>query len=483
MIQKTTPLALLVLVIILVLGCGEKKAGNRVTISIQTGGSYGTSVSVQTSDLLNFGEIKFSEAKTDSAGNALLEFDLDRPLFGYLKCGEKFAPLYLTPGDDLKISMDSSRFSGAGAVIDEYLQKSDAIRNAFSSKNPAQADPATFSKIKDSLETASTSLLQKLISSNKITPAEQQLLTKKNEMSLRFFQQNYVDGHFGGEIGNPDIPISIKKAVTEIPFDTICLRSNMFEYGFLWARYLQTEIYADIYKKHQGLDADSITGIVITQSDKRIRENDYPAAFKDFFIAKNIDYWVNQEGISPSLETIYKRYITESKNSLFLPTVQKSHDKWLAIEPGKPAPDFTGVTLDGKKIALSDLKGKVVYMDVWATWCGPCKTEFPHSKTVKKSFEGNENVVFLYLSIDQNIDAWKKMVAADSNVPKGVHINQQQKKQPDAIWESYHIWGVPRYVLINQKGQIVQTHAPRPSSGKVQGLISGLLNSNKIALK
>jgi hypothetical protein len=64
------------------------------------------------------------------------------------------------------------------------------------------------------------------------------------------------------------------------------------------------------------------------------------------------------------------------------------------LGPGKPATDVTGLTTDGKKVSLSSLKGKVVYVDVWATWCAPCRAEFPDSKKLVKEFEGNDQVEF-----------------------------------------------------------------------------------------
>jgi thiol-disulfide isomerase/thioredoxin len=106
-----------------------------------------------------------------------------------------------------------------------------------------------------------------------------------------------------------------------------------------------------------------------------------------------------------------------------------------------------------------------VYIDVWATWCGPCREEFPESKKLVKEFEGNNDVVFLYVSLDENVDAWKKMLK-DGTVPPGSHINQQSDS-PGSLWAKYLLWGIPRYIMVNKDGTMLKAHAPRPSSGKV----------------
>ncbi|MEN7550766.1 redoxin family protein [Rapidithrix thailandica] len=78
----------------------------------------------------------------------------------------------------------------------------------------------------------------------------------------------------------------------------------------------------------------------------------------------------------------------------------------MAIAPSTLAPDFSGVTPEGKKLLLNDLHGKVLFDDVWATWCKPCLNEFTYSKALEKQFEENEELVFFYVSADKKKKAW-----------------------------------------------------------------------------
>jgi len=74
------------------------------------------------------------------------------------------------------------------------------------------------------------------------------------------------------------------------------------------------------------------------------------------------------------------------------------------------APPFVVTTLDGQRISMDDLKGKVVLLDFWATWCGPCRAALPHMQKIAKKFDG-EPLVVLSVSLDQDEQKWKDFIA------------------------------------------------------------------------
>ena len=74
------------------------------------------------------------------------------------------------------------------------------------------------------------------------------------------------------------------------------------------------------------------------------------------------------------------------------------------------APPFTVTTLDGQRMSLDDLKGKVVLIDFWATWCGPCRQALPHMKDIARKFQGQPLVIFS-VSLDSEENKWKEFVA------------------------------------------------------------------------
>ncbi len=109
---------------------------------------------------------------------------------------------------------------------------------------------------------------------------------------------------------------------------------------------------------------------------------------------------------------------------------------------------------------INSYKGKVIYLDFWASWCRPCKSEMPHSLRMQEYFK-DKDVVFLYLSSDRDPNAWKKGVAQLQLTGENYLVNGK-------VWNEYNnlfdVKYIPRYVLIDKKGNVVNDQAKRPSS-------------------
>ncbi len=122
------------------------------------------------------------------------------------------------------------------------------------------------------------------------------------------------------------------------------------------------------------------------------------------------------------------------------------------------------VDLTSKSFDFSKYKGKVVYVDFWASWCGPCRREFPFSKKMHESLSEKEkkNIVFLYISIDDDPEAWKKAV-------KSLELDEFENGHSmggfaSEVVQQYRITGIPRYMIIDKNGVIVKPDANRPSN-------------------
>jgi thiol-disulfide isomerase/thioredoxin len=153
---------------------------------------------------------------------------------------------------------------------------------------------------------------------------------------------------------------------------------------------------------------------------------------------------------------------------------------------GKPSPTFVNYeNYKGGTTSLSDLKGKYVYVDVWATWCGPCKKEIPFLKEVEAKYH-DKNIEFVSISVDEgrgfkgntpeeklaaSKEGWKKMIAEKEM--GGIQLLADKAWRSDFV-QGYKIMGIPRFILIDPNGNVVDANAPRPSSPKLIKLFNEL---------
>jgi thiol-disulfide isomerase/thioredoxin len=159
-----------------------------------------------------------------------------------------------------------------------------------------------------------------------------------------------------------------------------------------------------------------------------------------------------------------ERYVplASSKCNEVLNRIEEKKPVETASKKGKED-DITLQTVEGKTFYLSDFKGKVVYLDFWASWCGPCRAEFPFSKAMhdKLTDKQKKKIVFLYASIDENEDAWKKALEKLQLQGENGHLKPAQNA---AILRKLAVNSIPRYVIIDKSGKIVSADATRPSA-------------------
>ena len=138
------------------------------------------------------------------------------------------------------------------------------------------------------------------------------------------------------------------------------------------------------------------------------------------------------------------------------------------LKAGDQSPVFKYVDINGKEVSLDDLKGKYVYIDVWATWCGPCKAELPYLKKLEEKFEG-KNIYFVSISIDANKAAWIKMVQEDQL--GGIQLHGGNKAQ---IAKDYAIRAIPRFILLDREGKVINKEMTRPSDSETEETLNAL---------
>ncbi len=132
------------------------------------------------------------------------------------------------------------------------------------------------------------------------------------------------------------------------------------------------------------------------------------------------------------------------------------------------SPDFRALDVSGKFYTLADFKGKYLYIDLWATWCGPCRREIPFLKKLEEDYKGR-NITFLSLSTDARRSDWLKMIQAQQLSGIQLFLGAGQRFQV-----AYKAEGIPHFILLDPEGKIVNGNMLRPSSPDVRAYLDAL---------
>ena len=139
-------------------------------------------------------------------------------------------------------------------------------------------------------------------------------------------------------------------------------------------------------------------------------------------------------------------------------------EKYGHLAKGKPAPDIEFTDKEGKIHHLSEYKGKVLFVDIWGTWCAPCIAEFPHLRAIQEHFKDNPDVMIMSLScdIERKPERWLPFLQQ-----RGDEITWHQfmltKEGNKVTSDVYHIFGIPHFMLIDKEGNFVSYDGPHPS--------------------
>lgn len=175
-------------------------------------------------------------------------------------------------------------------------------------------------------------------------------------------------------------------------------------------------------------------------------------------------------------QAAYEQFKASSNSQEYKAMLAGVYEKASRVAPGQPAPSFTLTSIEGEEVSLEDFKGKVVYLDFWASWCGPCMREVPFAKELKKRFEGENDLVFLYVSVDEDEEAWRRTVAQQEI--QGVHVNVKGMRHD--IAQLYNVQGVPSFFIIDRNGMIHNNNPSRPSGNTIDQELREVLDEQVI---
>ena len=376
--------------------------------------------------------------------------------------GREYSTFYIEKGDALHVDMDASKFdesivyTGEGSIANNYLKGkfalNESLRQASDMRMISVLGETEFIAKLDSVKKLGMDLLEK---ETGLSPAFLHL--EKNILALNSISklQNYerYHQHFAKL---PAFKVSDSFPVATEGMDK--QDERLINLGVY--RSVITNFYMDqLENKEDTSGLDYLAVIEKEVTNQKIKDVLVYDAVKN-----NISYTDNLEGY-------YAKFIALVKNEAFIKEITTSYKELQSIAPGKVSPTFVNYeNINGGTTSLVDLKGKFVYVDVWATWCGPCKAEIPALKALEEEFH-KENIEFVSISVDKAADHDKWMAMVNDKKLKGIQLFSDKSWNADFV-RGYLIKGIPRFILIDPQGNIVNANAPRPSSDKIKGFLN-----------
>ncbi|MEM6686808.1 MAG: TlpA disulfide reductase family protein [Bacteroidota bacterium] len=365
--------------------------------------------------------------------------------------------VFITPGDSIGVVTDAKSFnkgvqySGDGAAENTYLSEKLTESRAINFQELYGSEEADFfTKIQD----LKTKAIEKV--SNIENVNETFLAQEKRGIGYDYLAYvNRYTRYYPYFSKNKDYTPSekIKELLANVDYDNANDYKSFQSYRQIAQDHYLNRIYTDSLKE-QTLET------VKTLQSQELKDD----------IADDLAF-----GISPSggeNEKLFKLVTELATDKELIEKFTTKYEKIQNLVKGKASPKFDYENHAGGNTTLADLQGKYVYIDVWATWCGPCLGEIPSLKKVEKQYH-DKDIHFVSISIDEKDDynTWKDMVK--NKELGGIQLMADNAWKSEFVTE-YAIEGIPRFILIDPSGKIVSADAPRPSNPKLIELFNEL---------
>jgi thiol-disulfide isomerase/thioredoxin len=488
-------LTLLLLASCYTLALGQQNTPSTAQILIDCDFCVGQKAAANVVDLFSNGFSRLAETEVDAAGKAAFILPVSGPLFAYITVGtglpeqDSLYRVYLEPDQVLKlrISNEKLEYTGKLSLANHYLDESRKVTNiVWDEANAISGQFKTFTREEKGMVAISFSkrfapLHEAITNDSRLTAQQKEILIDQNKLLVQWKMKG-MEGSDWDKLKEGS-SYEVPSFLSELPVRPDYVSSFMDSYRRVIELEIRTHLVGSIFYAlekegftNEKVGMSRIEDTLTLLTDRAIRANPRLAPIREFLLAKNINLSFIDFGFSPQLVQNFTKFKEEYPNSSYLPPLEMMVGNHMQLGEGTEARDFTATDANGHAFRLSDLKGKVVYIDTWATWCGPCIAEFPHSKRMMEHYKDNNDVVFLFVSVDEDTQKWKSFLKGD-RAPRGIHVNQNSASTPDgsSIFSLYNMSGIPHYILVDKAGKIKVNRGPRPSEKESYELIDGLL--------
>ena len=392
--------------------------------------------------------------KVNAQGQGEISFKLQQP--GYVKVGYNYVTrlFWLDDASTLDLAFEGKEFyksvelKGKFLTVNNYLNKTEF---QFSRINDTELGESDFLHKTDSLFQVNLNRLNGLQLPESFKRAEAKRLKYLSYQTLPLYPQFHKriakDANFKAS------PVFWNKLKEVAVFQEELLASEDYQ------SFIMEAVKELVRKEFPNLKLiDRLTAYV----DRHVRD----ARVAEFLVYKQVYMHVERKGLDDASYTAaFKKYV---KDAGMIQRFDQLCGQFDAMGKGAPLADFNATDIHGKKVSVKDLRGKFVYIDIWATWCVPCRKELPFLAKLEEKYK-NADIHFVSISCDTNRKAWERMVT--NQKMKGIQLHFSD----DSFLKKYLIQGVPHFIMLDKEGRIISLDMTRPSDPSTAALFEKLL--------
>lgn len=368
----------------------------------------------------------------------------------------------IEPEDDISMKFSPKsfwttlKFSGMGSDKLNYYVKQ---REKFEEKRDFEKEADALSKAPqeqyfdflDNEQQAQIEFLEKTpyLSDNFIQSRKADIIG-----TLQNYKINFLSGSKYGSWTEEKVKSSLK--IEELP-DSV--QAHSLEYGNMFQNLMDLFVAKSAVRKRKDLTETEEINLI---------KSSYSRAYFSFQLIERVTAFklknmIEAENITPKIQSMVDDFLATATSRDYKNYLSKKVSFSKTLAKGSPAKPFKLKDLDGKEVSLKDFLGKTVYLDFWASWCGPCIYDMKFMETVKAKFQ--DEVVFIQISLDNDTE-WREAIKMYD--VKGINLRVDENS---TITKNYGVTGIPAYYLIDKKGNFAVSQVSDPSNDEGQELI------------
>jgi thiol-disulfide isomerase/thioredoxin len=376
----------------------------------------------------------------------------------YLRAGTYRTQVFFSSGDSLFIDLSLKETYNVDKISGTRIAENEFLRTGPRSDFYMLTDYAYTQKPNDYAYNAMTSwkegvaAIEKFKTIDNIKPRADFVTAQKKLLALKIngLLQNYYPGVFS--IYHPNETLKYPKSVDRIAKEAV-IKDNSLA-GFPQYRTYITETYRNKSGRNDSLYLSYLNAELQAGKAKN---------YVLFEVVQNDVFRIRDSVRRTQLLQQFLANITDDKLKNLL--VQKNANLQ-SLQRGNKASNFLAESINNSDFDLAKLTNRFVVLDVWATWCQPCKKEAPFFEDLAERYT-NEQLAFVSLSVDEDKNAWRM----EASNKKGRVLQLWAKNAEDDFAKKYALATIPRFILIDWKGNIVNAEMPYPSDPEFEAIL------------